>query len=609
MSYLPSVTSTQHELPFSQLSPEQFERLCMRLIEARGYKRIEHLGRAGNEQGRDIVAWDGVTRVAVQCKRVQVFTAADGAREIKKLLTLSHASRPHRVIFMVTCSISSQARDQIRRVWGGNEESCVFVAVTELDAEVRRNDKILREFFQAPDANASSADDRHNHDIGGQQREVPNELSRIEIINRDWIVRTRSFQFQRLLQAIQELEYPVGRLEASRALNLAVRKSGADKKATEQNLLRACEYLDANNLFQLEWTLRRTLARVIGDVIGLFRAQRQRVIEGFCEPRLTTRRGVLLLAEAASEHTAAASAIGKPILRRLLTSKHPQAQWQLLRRWPLVSPIVPNGIDLEEISEAGNVSVRRMLFLTRLQNARNSNVELSKLLGAASEGLIGVPGDSADIPFHNALRAWATLNTAVDVSGRSTARSSFWRINEVLQVASWSGHKSGTLVNQIAQSLELDSIERDFRNAIGSYQTHPHERYSEGRYGYTRHYVRWSLRVVPRAHIIALLLKLLHCIDEGIRWAVAAEVRNWWMLVSDPDAAINFVLRLVSDEHPWVVREVLQQLALDPLLCQAIGLNSLIQQAEESMRRAQAEGWETSELVTALRRVAAHVPI
>jgi hypothetical protein len=114
--------------------------------------------------------------------------------------------------------------------------------------------------------------------------------------------------------------------------------------------------------------------------------------------------------------------------------------------------------------------------------------------------------------------------------------------------------------------------------------------------------------VVPRDHIVALLLKLLHCTDEGIRWAVAAEVRNWWMLVSDPDAAMNAVLRLVSDEHPWVVREALQQLVIDPLLCQAIGLDILIRQAEESMRQAQAEGWETGELVMAIRRVAAHIP-
>jgi hypothetical protein len=215
-----------------------------------------------------------------------------------------------------------------------------------------------------------------------------------------------------------------------------VRKSGADKKVTEQNLLRTCEYLDANNLFQLEWTLRRTLARVIGDVIGLFRTRRQRLIGGFCEPRLATSRGVLLLAEAASEHTAAALAIGEPILRHLLTSKHPQAQWQLLRRWPLVSPIVPNGVDLDEIREAGNVSIRRMLFLTRLQNARNSSVELRKLLGAASGGLIGAPGDATGISFHTALRAWATLNTTVDVSGRNAARSSFSRIDEILRVAS-----------------------------------------------------------------------------------------------------------------------------------------------------------------------------
>ncbi len=51
----PPITRTTHTLPFDKLSPRDFERLW--LVEREGYERAEHLGAAGSEQGRDIVAW------------------------------------------------------------------------------------------------------------------------------------------------------------------------------------------------------------------------------------------------------------------------------------------------------------------------------------------------------------------------------------------------------------------------------------------------------------------------------------------------------------------------------------------------------------------------
>jgi HJR/Mrr/RecB family endonuclease len=53
----PSITRITHTLPFDKLSPRDFERLCLWLVEREGYQRAEHLGAAGSEQGRDIVAW------------------------------------------------------------------------------------------------------------------------------------------------------------------------------------------------------------------------------------------------------------------------------------------------------------------------------------------------------------------------------------------------------------------------------------------------------------------------------------------------------------------------------------------------------------------------
>ncbi len=51
----PSLAATTHVLSFDRLSPADFERFCLWLVECEGYARAEHLGLAGSEQGRDVV--------------------------------------------------------------------------------------------------------------------------------------------------------------------------------------------------------------------------------------------------------------------------------------------------------------------------------------------------------------------------------------------------------------------------------------------------------------------------------------------------------------------------------------------------------------------------
>lgn len=46
----PPITGTTHSLPFAKLSPRDFERLCLWLVERKGYECAEHLSAAGCEQ-------------------------------------------------------------------------------------------------------------------------------------------------------------------------------------------------------------------------------------------------------------------------------------------------------------------------------------------------------------------------------------------------------------------------------------------------------------------------------------------------------------------------------------------------------------------------------
>jgi formylglycine-generating enzyme required for sulfatase activity len=155
----PPITRTTHILHFDALSPHDFERLCLWLVEREGYERAEHLGAAGSERGRDITAWREAALWAFQCKRVQRFGPRDALVEIEKLLALPDAERPAGLVFLVTCNVSFKTRQQARARCA-REMECHFWAGTELDAKVKRHPGIVQEFFQATPSPTPACDSR-----------------------------------------------------------------------------------------------------------------------------------------------------------------------------------------------------------------------------------------------------------------------------------------------------------------------------------------------------------------------------------------------------------------------------------------------------------------
>jgi len=144
----PTITGTTHTLPFDKLSPREFERLCLWLVEREGYERAEHLGAAGSERGRDIVAWREGELWAFQCKRVQRFGPKGALAEIEKVLALAEDERPAALVFFVTCDVSANTRRQARTRCA-EEMECHFWAGTELDEKAKRHRDIMDEFFHA----------------------------------------------------------------------------------------------------------------------------------------------------------------------------------------------------------------------------------------------------------------------------------------------------------------------------------------------------------------------------------------------------------------------------------------------------------------------------
>ncbi len=145
----PPLTGAAHTCPFEKLSPTDFERLCVWLAKREGYALVEHPGEAGNEQGRDLVAWKDGQRVVFQCKRVKSFSAAHACAEIEKLRGLPPEEQPQVLVFVVSQAVSAATSSAARKAWG-DETSCQFWAGDEFDERVKRHPEILREFFLLP---------------------------------------------------------------------------------------------------------------------------------------------------------------------------------------------------------------------------------------------------------------------------------------------------------------------------------------------------------------------------------------------------------------------------------------------------------------------------
>ena len=141
-------------LSFDRLSPVDFERLCLWLVEREGYTKSEHLGLAGGEQGRDVIAYkptpQGEGLWYFQCKRYRSINAKTLKDEVDKYLRLVEEKphlRPDGVVFVISCAVSAKVREKVGAYCERHGLACEFWSLTELDMRVKRYPDLLQEFF------------------------------------------------------------------------------------------------------------------------------------------------------------------------------------------------------------------------------------------------------------------------------------------------------------------------------------------------------------------------------------------------------------------------------------------------------------------------------
>ncbi|MEM8993682.1 MAG: NB-ARC domain-containing protein [Acidobacteriota bacterium] len=150
---MPSRHSIEKTLPIRDLAGDEFERLCLELLEAEGFTSVERLGGGTRQHGLDLLAREGESWVGAQCKCRRDFPPSLAAVEVAKLAGLPPESRPDRYLLAVTVDLSLAARDAVMdglpdgvrgEIWG----------LSKLDGMIKRHGHLLDRYFSGPAAGA-----------------------------------------------------------------------------------------------------------------------------------------------------------------------------------------------------------------------------------------------------------------------------------------------------------------------------------------------------------------------------------------------------------------------------------------------------------------------
>jgi hypothetical protein len=150
----PSITSTQHPLPFCHLEHRRFEDLCLRVAVSKyQLKNPKHHGRTGADGGRDIegsVEREGETyEVAIQCKRCEKISGPDLIQALEIFLG-NFPNFSGEFWFMISASLSSTAREQIETAAHEKRLPLVVIDRSALECAVRSQPALTEEFFSTP---------------------------------------------------------------------------------------------------------------------------------------------------------------------------------------------------------------------------------------------------------------------------------------------------------------------------------------------------------------------------------------------------------------------------------------------------------------------------
>lgn len=149
-------TSTRHILPFGNLSPEDFTRMCFWLVERSSeFDRAEYYDMTGDKK-KDVIGYK-YNRVGkeekwyFQCKRYKKISFGqlkDELDGIKKHVDEDENFKPDRIVFVTACPVSPSCKDNVKEYAKTlSFEIIDFWDEVKLDEKVKANPETEEEFF------------------------------------------------------------------------------------------------------------------------------------------------------------------------------------------------------------------------------------------------------------------------------------------------------------------------------------------------------------------------------------------------------------------------------------------------------------------------------
>lgn len=147
------MSSTEHDLPFSQLSSLRFEKLCFALLQAEGHTSLRHWGAGGNERGCDVVSTaPDDRRWVTQAKRTTAFGPTAAVAELVKVLDDPPDPEPEVYLLAAPCALTRDTEEALamKIAERGKTWDVLCWGLTELDAKVRTHPEVRKRLFGEP---------------------------------------------------------------------------------------------------------------------------------------------------------------------------------------------------------------------------------------------------------------------------------------------------------------------------------------------------------------------------------------------------------------------------------------------------------------------------
>lgn len=144
------------KIEWEKISPEEFEKICFKLIEENDFKNLSWFGKSGGDKGRDLICFkneeplSGIiknNKWVIQCKRYILKPPTKA--EINNILVNAEEHNPNDILIVVTNTLSANTKDWIEEK---RKKAKYFIHIwEELDLE-REIDKHRRKLErQFPD--------------------------------------------------------------------------------------------------------------------------------------------------------------------------------------------------------------------------------------------------------------------------------------------------------------------------------------------------------------------------------------------------------------------------------------------------------------------------